>query len=517
LPKSIFLYGPSGSGKSALAQRLASQLGLKLQDLDVEIAAQAGMDIPTIFAQEGEGGFRLREKQRLQEVIAAGPGVVALGGGALLDPDSRTRVSKAGVVLCLRASPETLLERLHHENDRPLLEGDRKERMQRLREERSRHYDSFPMQLDTESLTLERATREAQIALGMFRVQGMGLGYDVRIGSGSLKDVGAALRERELMGPVVVVSDKNVGRLHSGRVGASLRKVNYEEYGILFPPGEVNKTLETIARLWDAFAQARMERKSTVIALGGGVVGDLAGFAAATFLRGVPWVNVPTSLLAMVDASIGGKTGANLPQGKNLIGAFHAPRLVQVDPEVLSTLPEEELRNGFAEVVKIGLIGDPKLFARCEAGEELVRGGLDEIVRRSMAVKIQVIEEDPYENGIRETLNLGHTVGHAVEKVSDFRLHHGEAVSVGMVAEARLSQQLGLAEDGLVDRIRDVLLRLKLPVEMPEGLSKEALVGAMRLDKKRAGGKLRFSLPVRVGEVRTGIELDEADVLGLLG
>ncbi len=516
LARSFFLYGPSGSGKSALGQRLASQLGLKLHDLDVEITTQAGMDIPTIFAREGESGFRVREKQVLQDAVLVGPAVVALGGGALLDSESRSLVSRVGDVLCLRASAETLLARLRHENDRPLLEGDREERLRRLLKERSDHYDSFDLQLDTEGLTLEQVTREAQIALGAFRVQSMGAGYDVRIRSGSLDELGDAIHDRDLKGPVTIVSDENVARLYLGRAAISLRKAGYEVHDVQFPAGEINKTLETVSRFWDAFVKARMERGSTVVALGGGVVGDLAGFAAAAFLRGVPWVNVPTSLLAMVDASVGGKTGANLPQGKNLIGAFHAPRLVVIDPETLSTLPELEVRNGLAEVVKTGVIGDPELFNRCEDGEAAVRSHLDEMVRRSVAVKIEIIEKDPYELGIREALNLGHTVGHALEKVSDFRLHHGEAVSIGMVVEARISQWLGMAEDGLVDRLIEVLNGLRLPVEIPKGLRKDALVAAMQLDKKRAEGKVRFSLPASVGEVKTGIEMDETEVIRLL-
>lgn len=514
--ESIFLYGPSGSGKSALGKRLASRLGLTLQDLDTEIAARAGMSISTIFEEEGERGFRRREKEALKEVMASTPGVIALGGGALLDAQSQRLVCEAGQVLCLRASPEILLARLQHAEDRPLLEGDRQEQMRRLLQERRHHYDSFPIQLDTDGLTLEQATREAQIALGAFRVHGMGAGYDVRIRSGSLDDLGQALSECDLDGPVTVVCDNHVGKLYLAPVSSSLSEAGYEVHQVQIGAGEASKTPETVARLWEAFVQARMERKSTVVALGGGVVGDLAGFAAATFLRGVAWVNVPTSLLAMVDASVGGKTGANLPQGKNLIGAFHAPRLVHVDPETLSTLPGAELRNGLAEVVKTGLIGDARLFARCEEGEALVASHLDELVRRSMAVKIEIIEQDPYESGLRETLNLGHTIAHALEKVSNFSLHHGEAVAIGLAVEGRLSQWLGLAEDGLVERLGAVLKGLQLPVEIPQELDRKRLVAAMRLDKKRVAGKIRFSLPVRVGEVKAGIEIDEADVMGFL-
>jgi shikimate kinase/3-dehydroquinate synthase len=511
----IFLYGPSGSGKSAMGELLASDLGAAFFDLDAMIEARAGKDIPAIFEWEGEAGFRALEKAMLREIVENPYGVVALGGGALLDPESRELAEKTGEVLCLNAASETLLERLQHKNNRPLLAEDREERLQKILSERAEHYGSFAKQLDTECMTLEEATWEAQVLLGIFHLRGMG-DYDVRVRNGILDSLGEEMRSRDLVGPITLVSDENVGNLYAEKVRASLQGAGYEVHEIWIQPGESNKNIEMVSQLWSAFAQERMERKSTVVALGGGVVGDLAGFAAATFLRGMPWVNLPTSLLAMVDASVGGKTGANLAQGKNLIGAFHAPRLVLASPATLSTLPDLELRNGLAETVKTGVIGDPELFELCAQGELAVRSQLEYIVRRAIAVKIKVIEEDPYETGLRETLNLGHTIGHAVEKVSDYKIHHGEAVSIGMVAEVRLSQALGLAVDGLADQLIGVLRGLNLPVEAPEGIDKDSLVAAMKMDKKRAGGMVRFSLPIRVGEVRTGIEVEAAEAIEFL-
>ena len=198
--------------------------------------------------------------------------------------------------------------------------------------------------------------------------------------------------------------------------------------------------------LWKSFLENGLDRKSTVIALGGGVVGDMAGFAASTYMRGINWIAVPTTLLSMVDASLGGKTGFDLPEGKNLIGAFYPPKLVLADPSLLLTLPERELRSGMAEVVKHGIISDPELFALCARGLDWVKNNLEEVVKRAMAVKIKVIEEDPYEKGFRAALNLGHTVGHAVELVSKFNLRHGEAIAIGMVAEAKYSARVGLAD-----------------------------------------------------------------------
>ena len=240
---------------------------------------------------------------------------------------------------------------------------------------------------------------------------------------------------------------------------------------------------------------------------------DMAGFAASTYLRGLAWVVVPTSLLGMVDASLGGKTGIDLPQGKNLVGAFHAPVLVLADPQVLATLPVEELRSGLAETVKHGILADPRLLDCCAAltnledAQELAEK-LPEIVRRGMAVKVQVIEEDPYEQNRRAALNLGHTVGHAIELASGFRLRHGEAVAIGMVVEARMAEEMDLAEPGLSNKIAGWLANLGLPTRIPAGLDPEVIMRAMELDKKRRGSKVRFALPVSVGQVKVGVEVD---------
>jgi 3-dehydroquinate synthase len=250
-----------------------------------------------------------------------------------------------------------------------------------------------------------------------------------------------------------------------------------------------------------------------VVALGGGVVGDLAGFAAAIYLRGVAWAAVPTSLLAMVDASLGGKTGADLPQGKNLIGAFHPPSLVLADPQLLSTLPTAEMRNGLAEVVKHGVLGDPDLFARCCQGLGALQADPGEIVRRAMAVKVRVIQQDPYERGVRASLNLGHTLGHGLEMATDFRLRHGEAVAIGMIAAARIAERMGIAQEGLAGEIEECLDGLGLPRKLPDGIDKGRLIAAIGVDKKRRAGKLRLVLPERIGAVRWGVEIDDPEEL----
>jgi 3-dehydroquinate synthase len=504
----ISLYGPPGSGKSRLGRELAQRLGLPFWDADDEIQQGAGISIPEIFSSQGESGFRRLEKAVLSHILDHSEGVIALGGGALLDPENRKNAETAGPVICLEAPLEILLERLRlSDQARPLLVEDLPLRLEALLTSRADHYASFSLRLDA-SLPLDGQVWQAQILAGAFRIRGMGQDYDVRVVEDGLGAVGEMFRQRGLRGPVAVVSDDHVSVFYGESLTGSLERAGIDAHLVVIPAGEAFKNIQSVSTLYERFLECRLERGSTVVALGGGVVGDLAGFAAATFLRGVPWVGVPTSLLAMVDASLGGKTGVDLPQGKNLVGAFHAPRLVVSDVRTLATLPKAELVAGMAEVVKAGIIGDPVLFAVCAKGWEAVQRNLDEVVRRAMAVKISVIEADPYEQGRRASLNLGHTIGHAVELVSGFALRHGEAVAIGMVAEAQLSERLGVARAGLAEEIKQVLQGLGLPVEIPPGLDVQDLVQAMRVDKKRRDGKVRFALPLKIGSVRAGVEVD---------
>ena len=510
-PSSVFLYGPSGSGKSTVGKILAESLNLPFIDLDLEIEAQSGKPIPEIFAVEGESSFREWEYRVLNGLLIPGEQIISLGGGALTIPRTRELAEANGCVVMLNAPPEILLARLRDDRiERPLLSGDAEERLQAMLARRAEHYGSFNLQIDTDGKTPTEVAWEIQFKLGMFRVKGMESrkhpAYDVRVLSGGMELLGEMLKVRRLHGPVAVVTDENVGAAYLSRVTAALSKSGYEIHGATIPAGEEHKTLETVSRLWDAFSSAKIERGSTVVALGGGVVGDLTGFAASTWLRSVPWVAVPTSLLAMVDASIGGKTGFDLPQGKNLVGAFYPPRLVLADSDVLTTLPKDELTNGMAEVVKHGAIADIELFEMCRnlPGFQNMEG----LVSRAMAVKVKVIEEDPYEQGIRAALNLGHTVGHGVELASGFRIKHGEAVAIGMVAEARLAERIGLAQTGLAEEIAVVLKAVGLPTEIPADLDRAEIVETMYHDKKKAGGVVKFALPAAIGDVRVGVEIE---------
>jgi 3-dehydroquinate synthase len=509
----FFIYGPPLSGKTTLAARLARQLDLPLVDLDARITAEAGLSIPQLFERYGEAGFRQRESQALRQLSGAAEAVVALGGGALLDHANRRLAESLGGVLCLEASLDTLLARLAQSASdrragRPLLDGNPETRLRDLLAARRAHYASFPRRLTVDRFSPEELVSQAQAALGAFRLRQMPPPYDVRIQPGGLDQIGQALQARGQNGPFALVTDENIAPQYAGRVRRSLEAAGQAVEVILLPPGEAHKTIHTASVLWERFTRAGLERRSTVLALGGGVIGDLAGFAASAYLRGVEWVNLPTSLLAMVDASLGGKTGIDLPQGKNLVGAFHAPRLVLADPDVLATLPPAELRSGLAEVVKHGLIADPGLFELCAAGLPALSRDWPGVISRAVAVKARIVEADPYEKGLRAALNLGHTVGHAVEQASAYSLRHGEAIAIGLVAEARLAVRLGLAETALPEQIAACLQGLGLPVAIPAGLDPAHIRQAMDHDKKRTGGRQRFALPAAIGRVQVGVEAD---------
>jgi 3-dehydroquinate synthase len=319
-----------------------------------------------------------------------------------------------------------------------------------------------------------------------------------------------------------VVTDDQVGPLHGTRVIESLRGAGFDPVEVVVKSGERSKRWETVARCHDQLAAARLERRSFVVALGGGVVGDLAGFVAATYLRGVPFVQVPTTLLAQVDSSVGGKVGINLQAGKNLVGAFHQPRLVLCDLDALGTLPGREFRAGLAEVIKYGVIADGAMFRRLERGMDriLARDAreLAWVVARSCQVKASVVGQDETETGLRAILNFGHTIGHGLEAISSYgRWLHGEAISVGQVMASRLSvERMGMpAADA--DRVRALLAHAGLPVETQLSAAQAArLAQAMQLDKKVVGGEVRFVLARRIGEVAWGQAVPVDRVLALM-
>ncbi len=508
----LFLYGPPATGKSTCAQNLAMALKKPSLDLDTLIERHLGVSIPAYVEAHGREAFRDVETAVLKDLCEARPhAIVALGGGALLREENRKLVEACGPVVCINTPIDILTRRVVRKaGSRPWSQN--ADQLRALLEERQAHYASFPLRLELEREIPPQEVWPKVLALfGRYIVGGMGEPYRVTIAAHAidiLKEVITALIPRPKH--LLIVGDSNTMPLYGEAVRQALQFPQCPTFTI--PAGEEHKTIETVTSIWQAMCEAKLERNDLVIALGGGVTGDLTGFAAATWLRGMRWLNLPTTLLSMVDAGIGGKTGADLPAGKNLIGAFHPPCAVIADTAMLASLPEREMRCGLAETYKHAVIGDPGL-AQLLASYVHHAHDIDyltQLVNRSAAVKIRTIQEDPFERtGKRAALNLGHTIGHAVETVSGFTLAHGEAVAIGTVAAARIAEKMGIAEQGLTARIQKDLETLGLPTEIPEALDREAIRKALSHDKKKSNDTVLFALPITLGTVRTGCIVPE--------
>ncbi len=510
----IVITGFMGTGKSKVGLEVARRLGREFVDMDPLIEQRVGMTIPEVFAQRGEGFFRQQERQLCQELAQRRGLVIATGGGALIPEENRQALGTSGLLVCLTGDVEEILQRLAQVEDRPLLEvADRRQRIETLLTERREAYSHIPHQIDTTGLTVEQvAERVIELLVEKIAVRTPTGSYVIHLGNGLLRWVGELARERGLQGRAALVTNPTVGKLYAPTIIKSLRKAGLEPVVCQVPDGEAYKTLDSVCSLYDQFIEGGLDRYSAVLALGGGVIGDLAGFAAATYMRGVPLVQLPTTLLAMVDASMGGKVAVDHPRGKNLIGAFKQPELVVIDPLALTTLDEAEKRSGWAEVIKAGVIGSPGLFEHLEErGDEPSLPVIAEAIR----VKVAIVEEDPYEKGRRAVLNLGHTFGHALEVLSGFTLRHGEAVSVGIMAAARTAVALGLCDETVEGRLAALLQRFGLPTRY-EGYEPREIWEAMATDKKRQGKKLRFVLPRAVGQVVVTDEVPKAVVLEVL-
>ncbi len=345
--------------------------------------------------------------------------------------------------------------------------------------------------------------------------------YDVVVEAGALARLGEIVRATAPARRCALVADANVVGLHAAAARAALEAAGYDVLLVKLPTGESHKTLDTVRCVYDALLDARLDRRSPVIALGGGVTGDTAGFVAATYLRGVPFVQCPTTLLAMVDSSVGGKVGVNVPQGKNLIGSFHQPVVVVADPLALSTLPLREVCCGLAECVKHAIIGDETLFTFIEENADAIlrvdARVVTALVRRNVEIKAAVVAADERESGVRAHLNLGHTFGHAIEATTGFGpIQHGEGVALGLIAATTAAANLGICDSTLPRRVSELLARLGLPVRAILG-DEDSLYAAMRLDKKARDERIRFVLPAKIGEVVIRDDLPRAAVAAAWG
>ena len=511
-----------GAGKTTIGRILARKLGMRFVDSDHEIEARSGASIPWIFEIEGEDSFRRREAEVIRDLCVEDGVVLATGGGAILNANTRASLKAGGTVIYLRASVQSILQRIAHDKNRPLLQtADPRRRLEELMAQREPLYrDVAQLVIDTgrpnvqsmiqtildqlDALDAARRARAPAPALTMNQQSTISLNvelgersYPIVIGPNLLSD--PALLARHVHGrQVAIVTNTTIAPLYLERVAAPLRAAGREVISIILPDGEQYKNQASLMQVFDALLANKCDRKTTMVALGGGVIGDLTGYAAASYMRGVPFVQLPTTLLAQVDSSVGGKTGINHPLGKNMIGAFYQPRAVLADTATLATLPQRELSAGLAEVIKHGAIIDLEFFDWIEEniGKLMARdqAALAHAIARSCEIKANVVRQDEREGGLRAILNFGHTFGHAIEAGLGYGTWlHGEAVGCGMVMAADLSCRLGLIDQAQVARVRALVAAAGLPTVAPD-LGAARWLELMEVDKKNEGGAIKFIL-----------------------
>jgi 3-dehydroquinate synthase len=535
-----------GCGKTTIGEALAQRLGMPFLDTDRLIEAESGKTIREIFETKGEAGFRSLERAAVQKACRLRNTVVAVGGGALLDTRNLSLVRHSGVTIGLTASPEVILGRTRGDGHRPLVSGGSEEkglsRIQELLEPRRSSLEGLDCVIDTSSRDVPECLRIALAVLEekrfpatyagaeetvstadarTVRVDPPGSdGYSVLVGEGVLTRCGALLRDLEASrgfrtNQTLVITNHLLDLLYGSTVRASLTEAGFRTCALGLPDGEASKSLGTAVRAYDYMASKGMGRDTVVLALGGGVVGDLAGFVAATYMRGVPFVQIPTSLLAQVDASVGGKVAVNHPAAKNLIGSFYHPLAVLADTRVLESLPEREYVEGLAEIVKYGIAIDAGFFELLERNAVALlrrdRAVLSGVVVRCCEIKAAVVERDEKDRGQRAVLNFGHTIGHAVEAESGYgRMRHGEAVSVGMSAAMRIARKMGLMPESDASRGIGLLQKLGLPTETASRL--DSLRPFLVLDKKSKGGKMTFVLPTGLGKCTEATSIEPSRI-----
>jgi 3-dehydroquinate synthase len=565
----IVITGFSGTGKSMVAREIAGQLGWDFIDTDAEIVKLAGKSIAEIFQQDGETKFRELEREVIKRASRRSHKVIATGGGAIVDQQNHAQLARNGFIVCLDAKPETIYQRLFQEGShgseiRPLLEGDNPlERIRQLKARRQPYYDDVDLVINTDDLSIADVAKEVIRGWRLlstlkipriFRepsrsahhphlnppsskerkldsqlkvdkdvacwVETATRRYPIFVGYGLLDKLGEELKKVSSSHVAIVISDENVSRLYGDRVEKVLRNAGFAVNSFIVPPGEKTKSIDTAIDIYNFLIKKRVERDDMLIALGGGMIGDLAGFVAATYLRGIPWIQVPTSLIAMVDASIGGKVAVNHPEGKNLIGAFYQPNFVLADTGALATLPERELTSGWAEVVKYGLILDKDFFEFLESNVgrliKLEQDAVNEAIIRSASLKAQVVSQDEKERGQRIILNYGHTIAHGLEAATRYiGFLHGEAVAIGMMGAAKLSQRLGILPASVVKRQQSLLRKFGLPTAFL-GVNLAEIAKATEVDKKTRAKGIRWVLLEGIGKTAIRASVPQQDVLAVL-
>lgn len=527
----IYLIGFSGTGKSTAGALTADLLGWIFLDTDEMIASQAGRSIADIFQEDGESAFRRLERSVLESISRGQHQVVSTGGGIVIDERNRRIMEATGVIVCLEARADTIYRRLSNpaEIDGPqavrplLLHSDPLRRITSLKTDRQALYAQAHWTIHTDRLSAAEVASETARAWNRLApkadpdsthddalaatVRTSSGDYPVWVGWGLAETIGQRVKTRIGPGAAYVITDANAQR-HARKAQMSMEAAGIPSHLFVMEPGEMHKSMATLSHIYRWLAERKAERGHLIVAVGGGVVGDVGGYAAATYLRGMPLVQAPTSLVSMMDASIGGKTAVDLPQGKNLVGSFKHPEFVLADVEALSTLPARALVSGWTEAIKHALILDEPLLRVFEENVEAISTLNPEIasgaLRRSVAIKAKVVSQDERETlGIRALLNYGHTTAHAIEAATGYdRYLHGEAVGIGMTAAAHIANWMGMLTSEELRRQCSVLEAYGAPLAY-DGVDPASIRDAMSMDKKTVGGKIRWVLLDGIGNAVT--------------
>lgn len=531
----IFLTGLSGVGKTTIGHRTASLLGWGFIDTDDVLAERIGIPVGQILVEYGEERFRQLEAEVLRDLGNEPRMVIATGGGMIISPANREFMRENGLTIYLQASVETIWRRIQETREkilRPLVIGESgQQRLQDLYQTRQAWYEEAPIHINTEEGSqndlARRLISQALVRGYLFLpslprevlhfAPGPGNTHSkIIIEWGGLPHLGETLHELAFSERLFIITDNQVGSLYLASIQTLLEQAGFQPFVFTIPVGEKSKSFQYFQRIIDWLVKLRAERKEAILALGGGIVGDLAGFTASSYLRGVPFVQIPTTLLAQVDSAIGGKTGFNHALGKNLIGSYYHPRLIYVDPAFILTLPERIYHEGWVEIAKYAMLLDEKLFTLLEEHIDVLQQRLPtlltSLVSRSIRVKMDIVQGDVLDFGQRNILNYGHTFGHALETTTNYTTWlHGEAIAIGMEVAARIAVATGKLSPIDAARQTRLLQALHLPLSCP-GTDADALLGIMRRDKKVRAGRLRWVLPTRIGQAEVCDDIDLAIV-----
>jgi shikimate kinase/3-dehydroquinate synthase len=533
--QNISLTGLMGSGKSTIGKYLAQQLQKKFIDTDSLIEAEAGKSINEIFAEYGEKHFRQLEKEIIKAVLKEKNQVISLGGGAIIDPENREIIKTSSSLIALVASPTDLYNRIRRRKNRPLINNEENplQKLEDLWEQRESSYMDSHHQIDTTGKSVNIVSTEIMKALGIKKpkVQEQAVvipreNFSYKIYFKDLNRIN--LSSLNLSKKILIVSQEPVAKHYLSILEEKLEQ-DYEVHTMIVEDGEKAKNFFSYQLVMQRLLSLNFERKDTLVALGGGVVGDLVGFAASTYYRGINYIQVPTTLLSMIDSSVGGKTAINVPEGKNLIGTFYQPHMVHIDVNNLKTLSEKEYRCGLGELVKYALLGARWDVLLGDDFFDFIKANAEDIVDRNSDVMLQVIDhclkikagivsEDETEKNIRAHLNLGHTFAHALEEVTKYKVFsHGEAVAIGIVCSCYLSEYLGTWDSEQTEEVIDLMKSLGLQYQIPAHLDNSAIIKAFKYDKKNEGGMPKFIIPKsNIGWVDIVSNIDTAMIIKVL-